>query len=287
MLPYYVTKSKLRSFFRQAMAEDVGSGDHTSLSSLSPDMVRSAVLLIRDEGVLAGVEVAKYFFEFTNPTIQFTQILNDGQAVHKGDKAFVVTGPALDILRVERLVLNVMQRMSGIATLTREYRRQIEHTRTKLLDTRKTTPGFRMFEKWAVLLGGGVNHRYGLYDMILLKDNHVDFCGGVQKAIAYADNYLRKNNLHLKIEVEVRSLDEVKEALNTGLVHRILLDNMLTSTMQEAIRMINGQMETEASGGVNLNTIKQIAETGVDYISVGKLTHSFNSLDMSLKACTS
>ncbi|MDX2191316.1 MAG: carboxylating nicotinate-nucleotide diphosphorylase [Bacteroidota bacterium] len=284
MYPDYVTDARLRKAIKDALAEDIGPGDYTSLSSVPSNAVRSAKLLFKEEGIAAGLELAGFIFKQVDKTLKVEFHKIDGDEVKKGDVGFIVTGPAQSILRAERLVLNCMQRMCGIATLTREYVRQISHTRAKLLDTRKTTPNFRIFEKWAVRIGGGQNHRFGLYDMILLKDNHIDYAGGVRKAILNTVKYLHDNHLDLKIEIEVRNLEELKQVIDTGKVNRILLDNMLLSVMAEAIKMVNRQYETEASGGVNINTIKSIAETGVDFISVGKITHSFKSMDISLKA---
>ena len=285
MFPDYVTEIKLKNFIKSALLEDVGPGDYTSLSCIPGDAMGKAQLIFKESGTVAGIELAKNIFNQVDKRLKAEFYKADGDKIHNEEIGFVVSGPQLSILKAERLVLNCMQRMSGIATLTNQYVQEIRHTKSKLLDTRKTTPNFRMFEKWAVKIGGGNNHRYGLYDMILLKDNHVDYAGGIRKAILSTVKYLETNNLNLKIEIETRNLEEVRQALETGNIHRILLDNMLASTMIEAVRMINKQVESEASGGINLSSIKNIAETGVDYISVGQLTHSYKSLDMSLKAC--
>jgi nicotinate-nucleotide pyrophosphorylase (carboxylating) len=286
MFPEYITEPKLRAFIKEALAEDVGSGDHTSLASIPADAVGSARLIFKEEGVVAGLQLAEKIFHQVDKKLKLEFHAIDGDEIKKGEIGLIVTGNKQSILKAERLVLNCLQRMSGIATQTREYVDMIRHTKAKVLDTRKTTPNFRMLEKWAVRIGGGQNHRYGLNDMILLKDNHIDYAGGIKNAIASTTKYLAANNLDLKIEIETRNLDEVKQAMNYGIgkIFRILLDNMMVSTMIEAVRIINKQFETEASGGININTIKSIAETGVDYVSVGKLTNSYKSLDMSLKA---
>jgi nicotinate-nucleotide pyrophosphorylase (carboxylating) len=280
----YLTEQAIRNFIDQALTEDVGDGDHTSLSSIPPGVIGEAQLIIKDEGIIAGVELAEKIFSQVDKDLKVSIFIQDGSPIKKGDIALKVMGSVHSILKAERLVLNCMQRMSGIATLTREITEIIKGTNARLLDTRKTTPNFRMLEKWAVAIGGGLNHRYGLFDMILLKDNHVDYAGGVSKAIISAQDYLKKTGKQLKIEIETRNLSEVQEALNTGGINRIMLDNMTVDMMKEAITLINKKYEVEASGGVTKDTIRKIAETGVDFISVGALTHSIKSLDMSLKA---
>ncbi len=267
-----------------ALAEDVGDGDHSSLASIPADAQNQARLLVKGEGILAGVELAGYIFKAVDPELQVEVLLQDGAPVKYGDIGLTVKGKAQSILTAERLVLNCMQRMSGIATYTHYLSSLIEGTGAKLLDTRKTTPNFRIMEKWAVLIGGGRNHRFGLYDMVMLKDNHVDYAGGIKNAITATQRYLKEHGKDLKIEVETRTLEEVQQVLETGGVHRIMLDNMSTDMMREAVAMIAGKYETEASGGITEETIRAVAECGVDYISVGALTHSIKSMDISLKA---
>jgi nicotinate-nucleotide pyrophosphorylase (carboxylating) len=267
-----------------AFAEDIGDGDHTTLCCIPPDAMGKSRLIIKEEGVLAGIEMARRIFRAFDPSMRMKVFLNDGAEVKKGDIAFTIEGKIQSILQTERLVLNVMQRMSGIATTTRRYVKALEGTRTRVLDTRKTTPGMRIPEKEAVRIGGGVNHRTGLFDMILLKDNHVDFAGGIEQAITRAHNYLKEKGKNLKIEIEVRNFDELDEVLRIGGVDRIMLDNFTTDDTREAIQRIAGRHETESSGGITFDTLRQYAECGVDYISVGALTHSVKSLDMSLKA---
>jgi len=269
---------------QNAIKEDIGDGDHSSLSCIPENAVGKAQLLIKQEGILAGIEIAKKIFSAIDPAVSMEQFLFDGKALHVGDRAFIVSGKVHSILKAERLVLNIMQRMSGIATITREYVNKVAGTKAKILDTRKTTPGVRILEKMAVKIGGGENHRMGLYDMIMLKDNHVDFAGGIEAAIQKANHYLKKNNKNLQIEIEARNLEEVKRILKTGNVHRIMLDNFTPEQTREAVELINGKYETESSGGITLDTIRDYAECGVDYISVGALTHHIKSLDMSLKA---
>jgi nicotinate-nucleotide pyrophosphorylase (carboxylating) len=281
---HYLTNENIQEFIRLAFTEDVGSGDHSSLACIPADATGKAKLIIKDTGILAGVEMAAYICKEVQPALQIDIFISDGSPVKKGDIAFHLHGSIHSILKAERLILNCMQRMSGIATLTNKLAKMIQHTHSKLLDTRKTTPNFRLPEKWAVKIGGGENHRYGLYDMILLKDNHIDYAGSIEKAIEAANTYIQKNNLPLLIEVETRNIEEVKQVLSTGKVDRILLDNMSPTDMAAAVRLINGKFQTEASGGINEHNITEIAETGVDYISVGALTHSAGSLDMSLKA---
>jgi nicotinate-nucleotide pyrophosphorylase (carboxylating) len=265
-------------------SEDIRDGDHSTLSTIPSDASGSAILLVKQKGIVAGVEVAKRIFRRFDSELTMVARIGDGDPVSVGDVVFRVAGKVHSILQCERLVLNVMQRMSGIATSTREYVRLLEGTGTRILDTRKTTPGFRLLEKEAVRLGGGVNHRFGLYDMILIKDNHIDFAGGIEQAIRGTIGYLQLNDLGLKIEVEARSLEDVKKVLEIGGVNRILLDNFTTTQTREAVKLINGRVETESSGGITRETIRAYAECGVDYISVGALTHQVNSLDLSLKA---
>ncbi|MCD8176363.1 MAG: carboxylating nicotinate-nucleotide diphosphorylase [Tannerellaceae bacterium] len=269
---------------RLAFAEDIGDGDHTTLCCIPGTAIGKSQLIIKEDGVLAGVEMAQRIFHHFDPELKITVFIQDGAEVKKGDIAFTVEGKVQSLLQTERLVLNVMQRMSGIATTTRKYVKALEGTNTRVLDTRKTTPGMRMIEKEAVKIGGGVNHRIGLFDMILLKDNHVDFAGGISQAITRAQNYLKEKGKDLKIEIEVRNFDELEEAMQTGGIDRIMLDNFNTEDTKEAVKRINGQYETESSGGITFDTLRDYAEYGVDYISVGALTHSVKSLDMSLKA---
>lgn len=280
----YLTEQNIRYFIKTALAEDIGDGDHSSLGSIPRGQVSHARLIIKDSGVLAGVALAERILRYVDKYVSIEFFKKDGDLVNKHDIAFTVKGDAQALLSAERVILNCMQRMSGIATYTNKMNQIIRGTRAKLLDTRKTTPNFRLPEKWAVMIGGGVNHRYGLYDMVMLKDNHIDYAGGVRQAILSTQEYLKKNNLDLKIEVEVRNLDELEEVIATGGVFRVLLDNMLPSAIRDSIRMVRGTMETEASGGITEKNILDIAETGVDYISVGALTHSHESLDISFKA---
>lgn len=267
-----------------AFAEDIGDGDHTTLSSIPPTAMGKSKLLIKEAGVLAGVEIAKQIFNRFDPTMKVEVFINDGTEVKPGDVAMMVEGKVQSLLQTERLMLNVMQRMSGIATMTRRYVKQLEGTRTRVLDTRKTTPGMRMLEKEAVKIGGGVNHRIGLFDMILLKDNHVDFAGGIDKAITGAQNYLKEKGKDLKIEIEVRNFDELNQVLTIGGVDRIMLDNFTPEDTRKAVEIIAGRYEIESSGGITFDTLRNYAETGVDFISVGALTHSVKGLDMSFKA---
>ncbi len=284
MKPEYVTDTYLDSFIRRAIEEDIKDGDHSTLSIIPAGSLGKARLLIKEEGVIAGLEVGERVFHTLEPSLKIDFFKSDGDRVSKGDIACEVKGPVRAILSAERLVLNIMQRMSGIATYTAKLCRLVEGTGATILDTRKTTPNLRPLEKWAVLLGGGANHRIGLYDMVMLKDNHIDYAGGISKAVAGAKEYLKEKGLSLKIEVETRNLDEVREAVNTGKADIIMLDNMDTATMMEAVQMIGNKAKTEASGGITENNILEIARTGVDFISVGALTHSVKSLDMSLKA---
>lgn len=274
----------INSLLELAFAEDIGDGDHTTLCSIPASEVGSSKLLIKEEGILAGVDVAKDVFHKFDPELKVEVFIEDGAQVKPGDVAFVVTGKVQSLLQTERLVLNLMQRMSGIATITNKYVKLLEGTKTKVLDTRKTTPGLRMLEKQAVKIGGGENHRIGLFDMILLKDNHVDFAGGIKNAITRAKQYLKEKNKDLKIEIEVRNFDELNQALNVGGVDRIMLDNFTVEDTRKAVEIVNGRVELESSGGITFETIRDYAVTGVDYVSVGALTHSVKSLDMSLKA---
>lgn len=264
--------------------EDIGDGDHTTLSSIPADAMGKQQLIIKEDGILAGVEVAKRIFNIFDPNLKMTQFLKDGDVVKKGDIAFVVEGSVRSLLQTERLMLNIMQRMSGIATRTAGYVELLKGTNTHVLDTRKTTPGLRMLEKEAVKIGGGCNHRFGLFDMILLKDNHVDFAGGIKNAINRTHDYLNSIGKKLKIEIEVRSFDEIRQVLETGGVDRIMLDNFSVEDTRKAVEMIGGRFETESSGGITYDTIRSYAECGVDFVSVGALTHSVKSLDMSFKA---
>lgn len=280
----YLSNSYVNYFIKHALHEDIGDGDHSALGSIPAEAKNKAKLIIKDSGMLAGVELAQRIFAYISPDIIVEKFIEDGTHVEYGQIAFTVEGPARELLSAERLVLNCMQRMSGAATYTHYLCGLIKGTGTKLLDTRKTTPNFRLAEKWAVKIGGGTNHRFGLFDMVMLKDNHIDYAGGVKNAITSTVAYLEEKKKKLKIVVEVRNLDELREVIETGHVYRVLLDNMLPSDMRQAIQMIDGQFETEASGGISEKNIREIAETGVDYISVGAMTHSYKSLDMSLKA---
>jgi nicotinate-nucleotide pyrophosphorylase (carboxylating) len=267
-----------------AFAEDIGDGDHTTLCCIPPEAEGKSMLLIKEDGILAGVEIARRIFHRFDPTLKMEILIQDGTGVKKGNIVFTVEGKSQSILQCERTVLNVMQRMSGIATTTRRYVKALENTGTKVLDTRKTTPGMRILEKEAVRIGGGDNHRTGLYDMILIKDNHIDFAGGIENAVTRCHNYLKEKGKDLKIEIEIRNLNELDEVLRIGGIDRIMLDNLSIKDTREAIRLIDGRFETESSGGVTYETIRNYAECGVDYVSVGTLTHSVKSLDMSLKA---
>ena len=268
-----------------AFAEDIGDGDHTTLCCIPEDAMGKSHLLIKEDGILAGVEVAKRVFARFDTTMQVEVLINDGTRVKKGDIAMIVTGKVRSLLQTERLMLNIMQRLSGIATMTNRYVERLKGTKTHVLDTRKTTPGMRMLEKQAVKIGGGMNHRIGLFDMILLKDNHVDFAGGIRNAITRCHEYLKEKGLDLKIEIEVRNFDELNQVLECGGVNRIMLDNFSTDDTKKAVEIIGGKYETESSGGITYDTIRSYAECGVDFISVGALTHSVKGLDMSFKAC--
>jgi len=274
----------LKEFILKSLVEDLGDGDHSSLACISADAIGKAKLLIKEKGVLAGIRVAVELFSAIDKDLKPDLILEDGTNVVPGDIAFYVSGKQQSILKSERLVLNIMQRMSGIATSTHEYAILLVGLKTKILDTRKTTPGIRFLEKEAVRIGGGMNHRMGLYDMILLKDNHMDYAGGIEKAINKTREYLKKNNLNIKVEIEARSMEDVRKILTAGGVDRIMLDNFSVEETRRAVKEISGRYETESSGGIDLSTIRAYAECGVDYISVGALTHHIKSLDMSLKA---
>lgn len=281
--PPYVTDKAIKTFIKAAIEEDIHTGDHSTLATIPKNLEQKAKLLVKENCILAGVDMAKEIFSFIDKDLKLEVFIKDGEQAQVGDVAFHVTGKAQSILSAERLVLNCMQRMSGIATLTHEWDQRLVGTKTKLLDTRKTTPNFRICEKWAVAIGGGTNHRYGLYDMIMLKDNHIDYNGSITNAVKMAKDYIEKNKLSLKIEVETRNLDEVEEAIKAQ-VDRIMLDNMDLATMTEAVNIINGQCETEASGGITRDQLKDVAKTGVTYISAGALTHSAKNIDLSLKA---
>ena len=268
-----------------AFAEDIGDGDHTTLCCIPDTAMGKSHLLIKEDGILAGVEVAKRVFARFDPTMQVEVLIGDGAHVKKGDIAMIVSGKVRSLLQTERLMLNIMQRMSGIATMTAKYVERRKGTKTHVLDTRKTTPGLRMLEKQAVKIGGGMNHRIGLFDMILLKDNHIDFAGGIANAINRCHEYLKEKGLDLKIEIEVRNFDELRQAMECGGINRIMLDNFSVENTKKAVEMVGGKYETESSGGITFDTIRDYAECGVDFISVGALTHSVKGLDMSFKAC--
>lgn len=279
------SESKILEIVDIALKEDLGDGDHTSLSTIPAEAKGKAKLLVKDDGIIAGVELAEIIFKRVDPSLEVEVLIEDGREVKKGDIVFYVHGASRAILSSERLVLNFMQRMSGIATKTHELAKLIEDLPTKLLDTRKTTPCVRLMEKWAVRIGGGHNHRFALYDMIMIKDNHVDYAGGIKNAIQRTNKYLREKGKDLRIEIETRSLDEVKEVIQVGDVDRIMLDNFTPDEIKEALKLIDRhEFEVEASGGITTETIRSYAETGVDYISTGQMTHSFQSLDLSLKA---
>ncbi|MGL4853011.1 MAG: carboxylating nicotinate-nucleotide diphosphorylase [Phocaeicola sp.] len=280
-----VVKDLIERLIDLAFSEDIGDGDHTTLSSIPADAMGKSKLLIKEEGILAGIEIAKQVFHRFDPTMKVEVFINDGAHVKPGDVAMIVEGKIQSLLQTERLMLNIMQRMSGIATMTSKYVKKLEGTNTRVLDTRKTTPGMRILEKMAVKIGGGVNHRIGLFDMILLKDNHVDFAGGLEKAITRAKEYCQEKGKDLKIEIEIRNFDELQRVLDLGGVDRIMLDNFTPENTKKAVEMIGGRFETESSGGITFDTLRDYAECGVDFISVGALTHSVNGLDMSFKAC--
>lgn len=282
MIPNYITREALNEIIQAAIEEDLGDGDHSTLAAIPEGTSGKALLVAKENGIIAGLTLADFIYEKFNKELRTTYFVEDGAPVKKGDIIFEVHGEARDILSSERLVLNFIQRMSGIATYTRKLKDLIDDLPVRILDTRKTTPNMRLLEKWAVLIGGGSNHRMGLYDMIMLKDNHIDLAGGISKAILQALRYIEESGKKLRIEVETRTLQEVNEVLETGHVDIIMLDNMNTGDMKEAVKMIGGSIATEASGNVNEHTIRNIAECGVDYISVGALTHSVKSMDLSL-----
>ncbi len=284
MRPKYITNESLNHFIEEAFKEDIGPGDFSSLGSIPKGTQGKAQLLIKGDGIIAGIEMAERVFKKMDTSLKVELLIEDGSPVKYGDIGLRVYGEAASILSAERLVLNCMQRMSGIATLTNRLTNKILHTSARLMDTRKTTPNFRLMEKWAVSIGGGLNHRYALYDMVMLKDNHVDFAGGIEKAVKSTVSFLDQKNLDLKIEVETRNLDEVKQAAELAAVDCIMLDNMDYATMREAVDIIAGRAKTEASGGITEETLVDVAECGVDYISMGALTHSVKSMDISLKA---
>ena len=267
-----------------AFAEDLGDGDHTTLSTIPADAMGRSRLIIKEDGILAGVDIARKVLAKVDPTIKMTVMIGDGAEVKKGDVAFTAEGSVRSLLIAERTMLNIMQRMSGVATMTRRYQDELKGLHTRVLDTRKTTPGMRMLEKEAVKIGGGTNHRIGLFDMILIKDNHIDFAGGIEKAISRANEYCRENGKDLKIEVEVRSLDDIKRVMKHGGVDRIMFDNFTSELTKEAVKLVDGKYETESSGGITLENLRAYGEAGVDFISVGALTHSVKGLDMSFKA---
>lgn len=267
-----------------AFAEDIGDGDHTTLSTIPADAMGRSRLIIKESGILAGVKEAEKVLHKVDPSIKMDVMIEDGAMVNPGDIAFTAEGPVRSLLIAERTMLNIMQRMSGVATMTRKYQNELEGLHTRVLDTRKTTPGMRIMEKEAVKIGGGTNHRIGLFDMILIKDNHIDFAGGIEKAIMRAKEYCKEHGKDLKIEVEVRSLDDIRRVMAIGGVDRIMFDNFSPELTKEAVSLVNGTMETESSGGITINNLRQYGEAGVDFISVGALTHSVKGLDMSFKA---
>ena len=281
--PNYATDKVIKQFIKNALEEDIQDGDHSTLSTIPKNLQQSAKLLVKQNCILAGVELAEIIFKTFDKNLNIETFIKDGKTANVGDVAFIVTGSARSILSTERLVLNCMQRMSGIATLTHEWDSRLIGSKTKLLDTRKTTPNFRVCEKWAVAIGGGTNHRYGLYDMIMLKDNHIDYNGSITNAVKMAKEYVKTTKKKLKIEVETRNLEEVKETIAAN-VDRIMLDNMDVEMMRKAVQLINGSCESEASGGITRDQLKEIATTGVTYISAGALTHSAENIDLSLKA---
>jgi nicotinate-nucleotide pyrophosphorylase (carboxylating) len=276
---------ELDELIKFAINEDAGDGDHTSIACIVSGTKSRAKLLVKDDGVLAGIRVAKEIFNQIDPQLSLEILMNDGDKIRKGDVAFYISGSVHSILLAERLVLNIMQRMSGIATTTNKITEQLKGLHTKVLDTRKTTPLLRSLEKEAVRIGGGMNHRFGLFDMILIKDNHVDFAGGIKNALDAANNYLAKTGKHLRIEIETRNLGELKEAIDHGGFHRVMFDNYSYSDLHKAVAMVNRKFETEASGGITADNVREYASSGVDFISMGALTHSVKSLDLSLKAC--
>lgn len=279
-----IPEAYLLSLIERAYKEDIGDGDHSSLCCINENEQGRARLYAKEDGIIAGVEIAKKVCEYFSDKLKLEIYFNDGEKIKVGDIVLEISGPQLDILTAERTILNFMQRMSGIATETSRYNDRIKDLKTRVLDTRKTTPGLRLLEKEAVAIGGGINHRIGLYDMIMLKDNHIDFSGGIEKAIGLANTYVKDKSLDIKIEIETRSIDDVKEVLRVGNVHRIMLDNFNIDLTKQAVMLIDGRYETESSGGITFDTLRDYAECGVDYISVGALTHQIKSLDLSLKA---
>jgi nicotinate-nucleotide pyrophosphorylase (carboxylating) len=279
-----ISQNQLHQFISSALSEDIGTGDHSTLCCIEEAVMGKALLHIKQDGIIAGIEIAKAIFEYVEPTVVFNPFKTDGEWVKKGDLAFEITASIRTILQCERLVLNTMQRMSGIASLTHKYAQKIEKYNTELLDTRKTIPNFRILEKEAVRIGGGQNHRFGLYDMIMLKDNHIDYCGSIELAIEKANQYLIENKLSLKIEVETRTLEDVQKVVALGKVDRIMLDNFTPDQISAALKIIDRKFETEASGGITIDNIESYAATGVDYISCGSLIHQAQSIDLSLKA---
>lgn len=280
----YLSSERLHHFISEAFAEDIGPGDYSSLASVDANSTSAAILKVKSDGILAGMQLAEMIFKQLDSSLEFNAFLKDGAAIKTGDVAFEVRGKARSILSGERLVLNCMQRMSGVATRTNSLQKMISHTKARVLDTRKTSPNSRIIEKWAVAIGGGQNHRYALYDMVMLKDNHIDFAGGIEKALLATRTYLDQNKLDLKIEIETRNIDELEQALSVGIADVIMLDNYSLDNMKVAVHLVNGRVPLEASGNVTEATIIPIAETGVDFISIGALTHSYKSLDLSLKA---
>lgn len=276
--------NSLEILINSALKEDVGEGDHTTLACIPKDIKGKAHLIANEEGILAGVDVAEKIFKIIDPAVEFELMLNDGHEIKRGDVAFEITGSVHTILKSERLVLNIMQRMSGIATQTNTYVKELKGLKTKILDTRKTTPGMRLLEKKAVKIGGGENHRMGLYDMILIKDNHINFAGGIKNAIIRTSKYLKKTNKKIKVEIEANTIEDVREILKVGMINIIMLDNFSVKETKEAVKLIKGRYEIESSGRINLENVRAYAECGVDYISIGALTHRFKSLDMSIKA---
>lgn len=283
-IPMKTTDELIDDLLTLAFAEDVGDGDHTTLSTIPDSAMGKQHLLVKEDGILAGVEMARRVFAKFDPELKMTVFINDGSHVKPGDIAFVVEGKVRSLLQTERVMLNIMQRMSGVATMTARYQERLAGLKTKVLDTRKTTPGMRLLEKEAVKIGGGMNHRIGLFDMILIKDNHIDFAGGIPQAVVSAKQYLKEKGKDLKIEVEVRNTEEINQALEAG-ADRIMLDNFTPARTAEAVKLINGRAEVESSGGITIDTLRDYAECGVDFISVGALTHSVKGLDMSFKAC--
>lgn len=280
----YLSSERIHHFISEALNEDIGPGDYSSLASVDQSFTSAAILNVKSDGILAGMQLAEMIFKQLDSSLVFNAFFKDGAEIKTGDVAFEVSGNARSILSGERLVLNCMQRMSGIATRTHSLQKMIGHTKAKILDTRKTTPNSRIIEKWAVAIGGGQNHRYALYDMVMLKDNHIDFAGGIEKALLATRKYLDQNDLKLKIEIETRNLEEMEQVLEVGIADVVMLDNFSLENMKAAVKRVNGQVPLEASGNVTESTIVPIAETGVDFISIGALTHSYKSLDLSLKA---